>query len=51
LFVPLGDFVALLVTALWIIATSVILFRERGEAPKSVTAGMATSAPSQKGSV
>jgi hypothetical protein len=41
LFIPFADFFALLLTGVWIIATSVILFRERSEAE----AGFAAVAP------
>jgi hypothetical protein len=51
LFIPFAEFFALLLTGLWIIATSMLLFRDGAEATRAVTAGIAASALSQKGSV
>jgi hypothetical protein len=42
LFIPFVDFVALLLSGVWIIVTSVMLFRERAEAQYAVAPRMAS---------
>jgi hypothetical protein len=41
LFIPFADFVALLLTGVWIVVTSVRLFRQRSEAAYTVAPGTA----------
>jgi hypothetical protein len=38
LFIPFADFIALVVTLVWIVVTSVMLFRERSEVGSAVVA-------------